>query len=82
MTLGLFEHLDYLTANWLLSIGGFFLTLGVGWVMTRGASESELVDETTPRWFRYGLWRFFVRWVAPFAVAAIIAAVVSGMDFS
>ncbi len=79
---GLFEHMDYVASNWFLSVGGFFITLGVGWIMTRRTSEGELVDETTPRWFNYGAWRVLVRYVAPAAVAIIIAAVVSGKDFS
>ena len=79
---GLFDHLDYLASNWLLPVGGFFITLGTGWFMTRQATEAELVDETTPWWFHYGVWRFFIRYVAPLAVAAIIAAVISGKDFS
>jgi len=80
--MGLFDHLDYLASNWLLPVGGFFITLGVGWIMTRESTEPELVDETTPRWFNYGIWRWFIRYVAPVAVAAIIAAVISGKDFS
>ena len=79
---GLFDHLDYLASNWLLPVGGFFLTFAAGWLMTREATEDELVEASTPSWFRYGAWRFFIRYVAPLAVAAIIAAVISGKDFS
>ncbi len=79
---GLFAHLDHLAANWLLPCGGLAITLGAGWFMTREATASELLDEATPRWFSYGLWRFFIRYVAPLAVAAILAAVVRGKDFS
>jgi hypothetical protein len=50
--------------------------------MTREATESELVDGTQPGWFRYGVWRVFIRYLAPAAVAAIIIAVVLGVDFS
>ena len=78
----MFDHLDYLASNWLLPIGGFFITLAAGWLMTRETTESELVDDTTPGWFHYGLWRFFIRYVAPLAVAAIIIAVFTGEDFS
>ena len=42
------------------------------WFMTREATERELVDETTPGWFNYGAWHFFMRFVAPAAVAAIL----------
>ena len=34
-------------------------------------------------WFNYGAWRFFMRFVAPVAVAAILVAVIFfGVDFS
>ena len=51
--------------------------------MTRESTESELVDGTQPGWFRYGAWRFFIRYVSPLAVAAIVIAVLFfGVDFS
>jgi NSS family neurotransmitter:Na+ symporter len=79
---GLFGNLDHLVANWMLPVGGFFITMAAGWIMTREATLKELVDETTPRWFHFGVWRVFIRFVAPGAVAAIIIAVLRGADFS
>ncbi len=80
---GLFLTLDHLLANWQLPIGGLFITLAAGWFMTRKATEDELVDEKTPRWFRYGMWRFFIRFVAPAAIGAILIAIAFfGKDFS
>lgn len=80
---GLFATLDHLVANWLLPVGGLAITLGAGWFMTRDATRAELADGTEPRWFRYGAWRFVIRWVSPLAVAAILAAVIFlGEDFS
>jgi len=79
---GLFAHLDHMASNWLLPIGGFFITLAAGWVMTREATESELVNDSTPGWFHYPVWRFCIRFLAPAAVAAIIVAVIAGKDFS
>lgn len=80
---GLFSTLDHIASNWMLPIGGFLITVAAGWFMTREATESELVDAATPTWFKYGMWRFIIRFVAPAAVAAIIGAVVFfGMDFS
>jgi NSS family neurotransmitter:Na+ symporter len=81
--LGLLSNLDHLASNWMLPLGGFFITVATGWFLTRKTTESELVDESTPAWFNYGIWRFFIRFVAPVAVAAIILAViVTGKDFS
>jgi NSS family neurotransmitter:Na+ symporter len=80
---GLLANLDHLAANWLLPVGGLLITLGVGWFTTRETTESELVDGTTPVWFRYGAWRFAIRYVAPLAVFAIICCVIfAGKDFS
>jgi len=80
---GLLANLDHLAANWLLPIGGFFLTLVAGWVLTAETTRPELMDAATPRWFRYGTWRLFIRWVAPLAVLAIILTVIFlGEDFS
>jgi len=80
---GLFATLDHLVANWLLPLGGLAITLGAGWFMTREATRAELADGTQPRWFRYGAWRFFIRFVSPVAVAAILLAVIFfGRDFS
>jgi neurotransmitter:Na+ symporter, NSS family len=74
---GVLSNLDHLASNWLLPLGGFFITLGAGWVVSRNISEDELGSGP-----HYELWRFFIRFVAPVAVAAILVAVVLGRDFS
>ena len=74
---------DHFVSNWMLPTGGLAVTIAAGWFMSREASQSELVDETTPGWFNYEAWRFFIRFVSPAAVAAIIIAVLFfGVDFS
>ncbi len=80
---GWFSMADHFVSNWMLPTGGLAVTLAAGWFMTREATESELVDGTEPAWFQYGVWRFFIRFVAPLAVSAIIIAVLFfGVDFS
>ena len=80
---GVFATLDHVASNFQLPLGGFLITIGAGWFMTRKDTEDELVDDKTPKWFSYGMWRFFIRYVAPVAVAAILVAVVFfGADFS
>ena len=80
--IGWFATADHFVSNWMLPTGGFFITLAAGWFMTRDSTRSELMDGSEPRWFHYGAWRFFIRWVAPIAVAAIIVFVIRGTDFS
>lgn len=80
---GWFGMADHFVSNWMLPTGGLGITLAAGWVISREITRSELVDGTQPRWFHYGAWRFFMRFVAPVAVAAILIAVMFfGVDFS
>ena len=80
---GFFATMDHLASNWQLPIGGFFITLAAGWFMTREQTRGELEDGTAPAWFEYGVWRFFIRYVAPVAVGAILVAVMFfGVDFT
>ena len=80
---GVFATLDHLAANWFLPIGGFLITIAAGWFMTREESEAELALGGVPSWYSYGAWRFFIRYVAPLAVGAILVAVIFfGVDFS
>ena len=81
---GVLDHLDYLASNWMLPIGGFGLALFVGWVLDKKVSLEELnmTDESGNPTIHYKLWRIFIRYVAPVAIAAVIIAVMLGKDFS
>jgi NSS family neurotransmitter:Na+ symporter len=81
--IGWFSTADHFVSNWMLPTGGLAITIAAGWFMTREATAAELADETAPGWFNYGFWRFFIRFVSPLAVGAIIIAVLFfGVDFS
>jgi NSS family neurotransmitter:Na+ symporter len=78
-----FGMADHFVSNWMLPTGGFAITIAAGWFMTREDTTAELDDHTAPGWFRYDFWRFFIRYVAPLAVSAIVIAVIFfGVDFS
>ena len=79
----LFQQGRVLAQDGMLPTGGFAITIAAGWFLTRNYTERELVDGSEPRWFNYGAWRFFIQFVSPLAVAAIIIAVLFfGVDFS
>ncbi len=79
---GVFATLDHFAANWILPTGGFLITLAAGWFMTKESTRAEL-EAHAPSWFRFEVWHFFIRFVAPAAVAAILIAVIFfGIDFS
>jgi neurotransmitter:Na+ symporter, NSS family len=79
---GWFSTADHFVSNWMLPTGGLAITIAAGWFMSRQMTRDELEDGTQPRWFRYSVWRFFIRYVSPAAVAAVIIAVALGVDFS
>ncbi|MEX2465506.1 MAG: sodium-dependent transporter [Gemmatimonadota bacterium] len=80
---GWFSTADHFVSNWMLPTGGFAIAVAAGWFMTREDTRAELEDGTEPGWFHYGAWRFFIRFIAPAAVAAIIIAVAFfSVDFS
>ncbi len=71
-----FDLLDYLTANIMLPLGGLFIALFAGWVMTRQSSLEELQLEDS---FAYNAWRFLVRYVTPIAVVLVFLNAVGVM---
>ena len=66
--MGLFENLDYLTANIMLPLGGLLLSLFTGWQMRK----SDLVDELALKSpIVFAIWRFILRYVAPLGILII-----------
>ncbi len=81
---GVLDHLDYLASNWMLPIGGFGIALFAGWILDKKVSMEELgmMDSAGQPNLQYKIWRLFIRYVAPVAIAAVIVAVMFGKDFS
>ena len=61
--------IDYITANLLLPLGGLLIAIFVGWVMKPDIIQHELQQDSP---YLLAIWRFFLRYVAPFAVLIII----------
>jgi NSS family neurotransmitter:Na+ symporter len=80
-TAGLFGTLDYLASNWLLPVGGLFIALFTGWVLTAQETRDELEEGNGPLGWPFGVWRFLIRFAAPAAVGAIIVSVILGAEY-
>ncbi len=69
----IFEFCDKLTANFLMTLGGFLFTLFVGWKMSKSDVRDELTlggtDRTAVRLF--GLLYFLIRYIAPLVIITI-----------
>ncbi|RMF14675.1 MAG: sodium-dependent transporter [Alphaproteobacteria bacterium] len=67
---GIFDTLDYSIASLLLPVNGMLIALFVGWMVPRAIQRSET------GWSEalLGVWRFFLRVLAPLAILAILLA--------
>ena len=69
-----FDTVDYLASNWLLPLGGIGISLFVGWRINPQQRKIEFRDGSwlgSLSWF-YWLWVFFLRWLAPIAIAFVM----------
>ncbi len=68
----LFELLDYLTANLMLPLGGFFMAVFAGWIMHKQHAQEELQLDN----ISFKCWHFLVCYIAPAAVFLVFIHVI------
>lgn len=66
-----FATVDDLVSIWLLPIGGLMVSIFTGWVLEKEISREEYASGSVLGW-TWGIWLFFVRWLAPIAIILII----------
>jgi len=64
----MFELLDYLTANIMLPLGGLFIAIFAGWIMSKNSTQEEFAIKSP---IVYHGWLLLIRYVAPAAVIII-----------
>ena len=69
--LSFFDTMVHLVSSWLLPIGGLFVTLFAGWRFEKRYARVQF-EMGSGFGKLFGLWLFFVRWIAPVAIALII----------
>jgi len=65
---GMFDVLDILTSSIMLPLGGLFIAIFAGWIMTRRSVREELRLEDGPG---FKLWYVLVRFVAPIGILVV-----------
>lgn len=69
--MGFFDLFDFITAKFMMPLGGILITVFVGWYLDRKLALSELTNEGTC-WCRAArVMLFLIRWVAPVGVGAV-----------
>ncbi|MBO1319232.1 sodium-dependent transporter [Acanthopleuribacter pedis] len=81
---GFMNAFDHLSANWLLPVGGFFITLFVGWVFPAKSTAAELgmLDASGNPTNAFKAIQFSLRFIAPLAIGYIILKIFLGADFT
>ena len=69
--MNIFELFDFTASKIILPIGGIIICLFTGWYLDRKLVESELTNGGTLRFRLFRLYYFIIRYVAPFAIAAV-----------
>jgi NSS family neurotransmitter:Na+ symporter len=65
---GVFDGLDYATANIMLPLGGLLIAIFVGWIMRRNTVRKQLKDTSE---LMFNIWYVVTRFIAPAGVIAI-----------
>lgn len=64
-----FDHLDFLTSNLMLPLGGITIAIFAGWLMTKETSQSELDMKSE---VGFSIWQVLIRYIAPIAVSIVL----------
>ena len=62
---------DFLTAKFIMPLGGILLTMFVEWYLDRKLVVNELTNKGTVRVRSLRLLLFLIRWVAPIGVGVV-----------
>jgi len=76
-----FDTVDYLASNWMLPLGGLFISIYVGWGMDPALRKADFQAGTkwTQSWFYKG-WVILLKYIAPIAVFLVILQRVGLID--
>lgn len=69
--MGVFDWFDFLTAKFIMPLGGLLITAFVGWYMDREMVESQLTNWGTLRIRSLRILMLLIRWVAPIGVGLV-----------
>lgn len=71
-TFRFFDFFNNVSSNVLLPVGGFFISIYAGRVLSRKVFNEEITNRYTLRHVPYRLIRFLLRWVCPTGIAIIL----------
>ncbi len=75
-----FATIDGLVSNWIIPIAGFMTVLFTGWFLDTSMLEHEFKEGSSLKWL-WRPWVFFIRWLAPIAIIAILLQMAEIVNF-
>jgi NSS family neurotransmitter:Na+ symporter len=69
-----FDLMDFTSSNLLLPIGGFFISIYVGWVLKKHITVRELTSYGTKRFSCLRVFFFLIRYIVPVAILVVFIA--------
>ena len=69
--MGVFEWFDFITAMFIMPVGGIFISLFTGWCLNRSVLKDELTNCGTLKVRGLHILIFLIRWVAPIGVGMV-----------
>jgi NSS family neurotransmitter:Na+ symporter len=76
----IFDILDSLASNFMLPIGGFFIAIFAGWVLTHGEKEAEIKRAENAFHF-YDIWHILIQYVTPVALLIVLLYTTGALSF-
>lgn len=67
----LFDILDLLATNFMLPIGGLFISIFAGWILTHGEKEAEIKSVEKAFHF-YDIWHVLIKYITPVALIIVL----------
>ncbi|MCX8044845.1 MAG: sodium-dependent transporter, partial [Desulfobacterota bacterium] len=66
----IFDFLDILATNYMLPIGGLFIAIFAGWILTHGEKEAEIKRVENAFHF-YDIWHVLITYITPLALGIV-----------
>jgi len=76
----IFDLLDSLASNFMLPIGGFFIAIFAGWILTHGEKEAEIKRVENAFHF-YDIWHVLIKYVTPVALLIVLLYTTGALSF-
>jgi NSS family neurotransmitter:Na+ symporter len=76
--MGFFDLFDFLTAKFMMPLGGILITMFVEWYLDRKLVVDELTNGGTLKVRGLGFLLFLVRWIAPIGVGIVFLNELAG----